>query len=63
MAIMGKYYIDIVYTFLKRKQVVEDNADPELVKWIEYFEKDKQEAALSFWYEVHKGIQESLRDF
>jgi glyceraldehyde-3-phosphate dehydrogenase (ferredoxin) len=39
------------------------NVDPELVKWVEYFEKDKQEAALSFWYEVHKGIQESLRDF
>jgi glyceraldehyde-3-phosphate dehydrogenase (ferredoxin) len=55
--------IDIVYTFLKRKQVVEDNADPELVKWIEYFEKDKQEAAISFWYEVHKGIQGSLREF
>jgi hypothetical protein len=52
-----------VYTFLKRKQVVEDNADPELVKWIEYFEKDKQEAAISFWYEVHKGIQGSLREF
>ncbi len=55
--------IDIVYSFLKRKQVVEDNADPELVKWIEYFEKDKQEAAISFWYEVHKGIQGSLREF
>lgn len=55
--------IDLVYTFLKRKQVVENNSDPELVKWIEYFENDKQEAALSFWYDMHKGILESLREF
>lgn len=55
--------IDLVYTFLKRKQVVENNTDAELVKWIEYFEKDKHEAGLSFWYETHKGIQESLREF
>jgi glyceraldehyde-3-phosphate dehydrogenase (ferredoxin) len=55
--------IDFVYSFLKRKQVVENNNDPKLVKWIEYFEKDKQEAALSFWYDIHKGILESLREF
>jgi hypothetical protein len=28
-----------------------------------FFEKNKHEAALSFWYEMHKGIQESLREF
>lgn len=55
--------LDFIYSFLKRKQVVENNTDPELVKWIEYFEKDKQEAALSFWSEIHKGILESLREF
>lgn len=55
--------IDMVYTFLKRKQVVEENTDPELVKWIECFERDKHEAALRFWYEMHKGILESLREF
>ncbi|GAK61178.1 aldehyde ferredoxin oxidoreductase [Candidatus Vecturithrix granuli] len=55
--------IDFIYTFLKRKQVVENNTDAELLQWIAYFEKDRQEAALSFWYEVHKGIQESLREF
>ena len=31
--------------------------------WIDRFEKDKHEAALAFWYEVHKGIHESLREF
>ena len=55
--------IDIVFSFLKRKHTVENNNDPELVRWIDRFEKDKQEAALNFWYEMHKGIQESLREF
>jgi glyceraldehyde-3-phosphate dehydrogenase (ferredoxin) len=55
--------IDIVYTFLKRKHILENNNDTELIKWMNYFEKNKHEAALSFWYEMHKGIQESLREF
>ncbi len=55
--------LDLVYSFMKRKQTVEHNQDPELTKWIAYFEQDKQEAGLSFWYEIHKGIQESLREF
>ncbi|MBF0398591.1 MAG: hypothetical protein HQK78_17580 [Desulfobacterales bacterium] len=55
--------IDIVHTFLKRKHDIEKNNSPELLKWIDLFEKDKMEAALSFWYEVHKGILESLKEF
>ena len=55
--------IDFVYTFLKRKQVLEHNTDIELSQWIQYFEKDKKEAALGFWYEMHKGILESLKEF
>lgn len=55
--------IDIVYTFLKRKHILENNNDTELIKWMNYFEKNKHEAALSFWYEMHKGIHESLREF
>lgn len=54
---------DYIYTFLKRKQIVEKDTNPELLKWIELFEKDKREASLNFWYEVHKGIHESLREF
>ena len=49
--------------FLKRKQTVEGVTDPELVRWIERFTADKREAALSFWYDVHKGILESLKEF
>ncbi len=55
--------IDYVYTFLKRRQVVEADKDPELDRWIRLFESEKREAALGWWYEVHKGIQESLREF
>ena len=54
---------DHIYTFLKRRQVVEGDTDPELLKWITHFERDKKEAAFAYWYEVHKGIHESLREF
>ena len=54
---------DFIYTFMKRKQVVEGDNDTVLLKWIDYFEKDKKEAALNYWYEIHKGIHESLREF
>lgn len=54
--------IDYVFTFLKLKQqTVKDNK--ELNEWIERFEEDKHEAAFNFWYEIHKGIHESLREF
>ncbi|MFC1671301.1 aldehyde ferredoxin oxidoreductase C-terminal domain-containing protein [Spirochaetota bacterium] len=55
--------IDVVHSFLKRKHVVEGNNDEDLINWIERFDNDKYEAALNFWYEIHKGIQESLREF
>jgi glyceraldehyde-3-phosphate dehydrogenase (ferredoxin) len=54
---------DLVHTFLKRHRDVEGNTDADLQSWIERFEKDKGEAALSYWYEIHKGIHESLREF
>ncbi|MCP4134407.1 MAG: aldehyde ferredoxin oxidoreductase [bacterium] len=55
--------IDLIYTFMKKKQEVEGNTDEILDKWIKEFEADKQEAALNFWYEIHKGINESLKEF
>lgn len=54
---------DFIYTFLKRKKEVDKVDDPELDRWISEFEKNKHEAALSFWYEIHKGIQETLKDY
>jgi glyceraldehyde-3-phosphate dehydrogenase (ferredoxin) len=54
---------DFVSTFLKRHRDVERDTDKELGAWIDRFEKDKTEAALDFWYEVHKGTHEVLREF
>jgi len=54
---------DYVYTFLKRQQMVEGDTSAELRQWITRFENNKLEAALDFWYEIHKGIHESLREF
>ena len=54
---------DCVYTFLKRHHEVDGNNDAELLDWVGCFQRDKSEAALSYWYEVHKGIHESLREF
>jgi len=55
--------LDIIFTFLKNKQ--EDNyvRHPELEYWLDFFNRDKHAAAYEFWYEMHKGIHEMLREF
>jgi glyceraldehyde-3-phosphate dehydrogenase (ferredoxin) len=55
--------IDFVMTYLKRRRDVEGDKDPVLQQWIEAFEKDKNEAALDWWCEMKKGIDETLRAF
>lgn len=52
--------IDFVHTFLKRKRDVDKDPNPELVAWVEKFDSDKVEGAKEFWYEMLKGIDESL---
>ncbi|NLF42188.1 MAG: aldehyde ferredoxin oxidoreductase, partial [Bacteroidales bacterium] len=54
--------IDFVYSFLK-KQKDEGNNHPELEHWLNRFDSDKHNAALDFWYDIHKGIHESLSEF
>lgn len=54
---------DLVQTFLQSKKEVGGERDQELKNWLEGFEKDKNSAAFEFWYEMHKGIHESLREF
>ena len=54
---------DFIHTFLKRHRDVEKTTRPELAEWLGEFEANKHEAALHYWYEVHKGIHESLREF
>jgi hypothetical protein len=30
---------------------------------LDRFDRDQTETALAFWYEIHKGVHESLREF
>ncbi|MEE4364956.1 MAG: aldehyde ferredoxin oxidoreductase N-terminal domain-containing protein [Desulfotignum sp.] len=55
--------IDIIHTFLKNKKTVDNIQDPDLDHWLALFDKDKHQAAFEFWYEMHKGTHEILRDF
>jgi glyceraldehyde-3-phosphate dehydrogenase (ferredoxin) len=55
--------IDFVHSFLRRKHEVEGDSSPDLLTWLDKFERDKREASLEYWYEIHKGIHESLREF
>jgi glyceraldehyde-3-phosphate dehydrogenase (ferredoxin) len=55
--------IDFVFTYLKKLRDEDNVSHPELLQWIERFEKDKTQAALDYWYEIHKGIHEMLREF
>ncbi len=55
--------IAFVQKFLERVLAVEKKEDPELAYWADRFQKEPTEAALDFWFEMRKGIDESLRDF
>jgi glyceraldehyde-3-phosphate dehydrogenase (ferredoxin) len=54
---------DMVYEFLRRCRDVGHVRQTELDEWVAHFEQDRREAALDFWYEMHKGTHESLREF
>lgn len=54
---------DLVKYFLQRKKEVDGLDHPDLAQWIELFDRDPSGAAYEFWYEMHKGIQESFREF
>jgi glyceraldehyde-3-phosphate dehydrogenase (ferredoxin) len=53
--------VELLSTFLARKRDVEGATRPELLEWLQRFAEDPKEAAFSYWYEIHKGIHESLR--
>ncbi len=54
--------ITLIETSLVRMHEVDGNNDPALLDWIDAFKRDKDEAALSFWFEMRKGIHEVLRE-
>lgn len=55
--------IDFIYLFLKRRFEEDESDNKELKYWVEQFEKNRKEAALEYWYEIHKGVHESLQEF
>jgi glyceraldehyde-3-phosphate dehydrogenase (ferredoxin) len=55
--------IDFVRGFLRRARDVQGTHRAELDDWIGRFDRDKRDAALDFWYEMHKGAHEALREF
>jgi glyceraldehyde-3-phosphate dehydrogenase (ferredoxin) len=55
--------MDMIYTFLKNRQQLNVSDNDDLNHWVLLFEKDKHSAAYEFWYEMHKGIHEILREF
>ncbi len=55
--------LQFIRFFLERKKEIEGEANPQLESWLDRFRKDPEAAGLDWWYEVHKGIHESLREF
>ncbi len=55
--------MDMVFTFLKNKKEIDGVNHQELDRWIEFFARDRHAAAYEFWYEMHKGSHETLREF
>jgi glyceraldehyde-3-phosphate dehydrogenase (ferredoxin) len=54
--------VDYVHTFLRRKRDVEQENRPELNEWITRFESNQHDAAISYWYDIHRGVTEALRE-
>ncbi len=59
----SKRNFDMVSTFLKNKKEVDGVNHDALNHWIDFFGKDNHAAAYAFWYEMHKGVHETLREF
>ncbi len=54
---------ELIYSFIKRQKEIHGAEGEEIVYWLGYFERDKKLAALDYWYEIHKGVHETLREF
>ena len=54
--------MDIIHTFIKNK-FAEKSDVLELNYWYERFNVNKKEAAFEYWYEIHKGIHETVKDY
>lgn len=52
--------MDVVYHYLLNTRIAGEADSENLDYWIARFTEDKQQAALDYWYEIRKGIDESL---
>ncbi len=55
--------VDFIYHYLKRKKEIDKVESDHLTFWLERFEKDRNDAAFDYWYDIHKGAHESLREY
>jgi len=54
--------IDFVHQYLLRHKTILNTQDASLDDWLLRFTADKYQAAIDYWYEIRKGIDESLRE-
>ncbi|MCF8227983.1 MAG: hypothetical protein K9G58_05605 [Bacteroidales bacterium] len=59
----SKRNFEFVQTFIKRLHEETGATSQDVKDWLGSFEKDQQSAAIDFWYDIHKGIHEELREF
>ncbi len=52
--------IDFVFSYLKRQKELNPEVNEDLDMWIKRFDEDPKAAAFEYWYEIRKGIDESL---
>ncbi|MCX7696692.1 MAG: hypothetical protein N2Z72_03235 [Bacteroidales bacterium] len=55
--------VELVESYLQRKHEIEGDNNPDLLGWIDYLRRDRRTAAIDYWYEIHKGITETLNEF
>jgi len=55
--------IDFIHSFIRRHKEVEQTRHEELDNWLKFFDEDPKEAAYTYWFEISKGIHESLSEF
>jgi glyceraldehyde-3-phosphate dehydrogenase (ferredoxin) len=53
---------DLIKSFIDKK-IQDGGTAPELLKWSARFNDNKRSAAYDFWYDIHKGVHETLKDF
>ncbi|MDY0151232.1 MAG: aldehyde ferredoxin oxidoreductase N-terminal domain-containing protein [Candidatus Cloacimonas sp.] len=54
--------MDFVHQYLLRQKQTQKAENEDIDYWLSRFSANKHEAALDYWYEIRKGIDESLRE-